>query len=181
MREFSLHILDLVENSIRAGASIVAIAITEDTRGDRLDISVEDNGKGLEVGPERVVDPFYTTKGGKSTGFGLSLFRTAVEQSGGGLTITASSLGGLAVCATMQLSHIDRAPVGNLTSTVSGIICANPHLDLRCRYRVNGREYNLRSLDMIEHACSQGGAGPALSRSVSEQMKKGLREIGAKA
>ena len=75
MRELSLHILDLVENSVRAGASVIFIGITVDSVRDLLEISVEDNGPGFGVPVEMAFDPFYTTKEGKKTGLGLSLFR----------------------------------------------------------------------------------------------------------
>ena len=84
MRELSLHVLDLVENSLRAGAGVVAVGIEEQPDRDLLAITVEDDGPGLAVGPQQALDPFYTTKEGKRTGLGLSLFRQQVELAGGG-------------------------------------------------------------------------------------------------
>ena len=87
MRALSLHILDLVENSIRAQATTIVIRIVADPAADLLRIEIEDDGTGLKVTPEQALDPFYTTKGGKRTGLGLSLFRAAAEAAGGGLTL----------------------------------------------------------------------------------------------
>ncbi len=94
MREIALHILDLIENSIRAQASIIAVSVEAMPEQDLLRIVIEDNGTGLKVSPEAALDPFYTTKSGKRTGLGLSLFRAAAESTGGRLTLGKSSLGG---------------------------------------------------------------------------------------
>ena len=83
LRELSLHVLDLVENSLRAGAGVVAVGVEEQPDRDLLAISVEDDGPGLAVLPEQALDPFYTTKEGKRTGLGLSLFRQQVEHGRG--------------------------------------------------------------------------------------------------
>ncbi|HNT89402.1 MAG TPA: ATP-binding protein, partial [Candidatus Hydrogenedentes bacterium] len=72
MRELSLHILDLMENATRAGATVVYVGITENVAQDTLEIVVEDNGPGLPASSDAALDPFYTTKGGKRTGLGLS-------------------------------------------------------------------------------------------------------------
>jgi signal transduction histidine kinase len=87
MRDLSLHILDIIENSIRAGASEVRVAIEEDPAADLLKIVVEDNGPGLGLPEQVVLDPFYTTKKGKHVGLGLSLFREAALRAGGDLKL----------------------------------------------------------------------------------------------
>jgi hypothetical protein len=141
LRELSLHILDLMENAIRAGASMIVVTIAEDHQHDLLEILVEDNGPGLNVPFELALDPFYTTKEGKKTGLGLSLLRFRAEQAGGTLTLGTSEFGGLAVKANMQLHHIDRSPLGDLATTFSSLNCTNPEIDLHCRLRVDGREW----------------------------------------
>ena len=141
MRELSLHILDLMENAIRAGASMIAVTITEDRHHDQLEILVEDNGPGLSVPFELALDPFYTTKAGKETGLGLSLLRFRAEQAGGTLTLGMSEFGGLAVKASMQLHHIDRSPLGDLAATFSALICTNPEIDLQCRLCVDDQAW----------------------------------------
>ncbi|HOZ47046.1 MAG TPA: ATP-binding protein [Candidatus Hydrogenedentes bacterium] len=138
MLELSLHILDLVENAIRAKASVIVVEIEEHERDDTLAIRVEDDGPGLPVSAEKAMDPFFTTKSGKKTGLGLSLFRAATEAAGGELRIGRSALGGVAVCAAMQLSHVDRAPLGDLAGTLAGMVCTNPEVEFRCRVATDG-------------------------------------------
>lgn len=178
MRELSLHILDIIENSIRAGASIIAVTITEVPENDRLEILVEDNGSGLNVPPEDAANPFYTTKEGKRTGLGLSLFQAAAEQAGGGLRIEKSPLGGVAVRAGMSLGHIDRRPLGDLAATLSSVVCTNPDLDLRCRFRAGGQEWVVRVPEVAKELCANERCGLAIARRVSEKIKNGLAALG---
>jgi len=140
MRELSLHVLDMIDNSIRAGASVISVTIKEDHARDFLSISIEDDGRGLDVPPKVAANPFYTTKRGKRMGLGLSFFHAAAERAGGDLSLMTSNLGGLAVTATMRLSHVDRNPLGNLAATLASVVFANPHIDLRCRFSVDGHE-----------------------------------------
>lgn len=177
MRELSLHILDLIENSIRADASIIAVTIAEKPDQDLLEIRVEDNGPGLNVTPEQAADPFYTTKNGKRTGLGLGLFRAAAEQAGGTFSIEKSPLGGVAVKATMQLTDIDRQPLGDLAATLSSVVCTNPHLDLWCRFSSGKGECVVRVSDIAKEFRANERCGLAIARRVSEKIKSGIAAI----
>ncbi len=119
MRDLSLHVLDLMENSTRAGASVISVMVRQDAARNRLRIVVADNGTGLAVPARVATDPFFTTKRGKRTGLGLSLFAAAAERAAGKLALRKSRLGGLSVEATMQLDHVDRAPLGDLATTLA--------------------------------------------------------------
>lgn len=174
MRELSLHILDIIENAIRAGASVVSVTLREDVSGDLLEIVVEDNGPGLGVSGEQALDPFYTTKAGKGLGLGLSLFCAAAEQAGGRVELGRSALGGVSVKASMALGHVDRRPLGDLAATLSSVVCTNPDLDLCCRFVGTRGESVVRVSDLaLEFRDSERG-GLALARKVSERIKAGL-------
>ena len=181
MYELSLHILDLIENAIRADASVIAVTITERPQDDRIDILVEDNGSGLRVTPENALDPFYTTKEGKRTGLGLSLFRAAAEQAGGTLAIEKSSLGGVGVRATMRLCDVDRKPLGDLAATLSSVVCTNPHLDLWCRFSTGRGECMVRVSDVAKEFRANERCGLAIARRVSEMLRRGLAAIESSA
>jgi anti-sigma regulatory factor (Ser/Thr protein kinase) len=158
LRELSLHILDLIENAVTAGASRIAVEITQETEWNLMRIMVEDDGPGLSVSAETAMDPFYTTKKGKKTGLGLSLFRFRIEQAGGELTLDRSSLGGLMVRATMSLVHVDRNPLGDLASTISSVMAANPRLELSLRIRINGRERVIDSSEVTRQLAAPDGS-----------------------
>ena len=177
VRDLSLHILDLIENAIRAEASVVSVTVVEDVRQDTLAIVVEDNGPGLAVPGEAAADPFYTTKPGKPTGLGLSLFRAAAERAGGWLTVGRSALGGACISATMQLSHVDRTPLGDLAATFSAIACTDPYVDLRLRLRVADRERVVRSADVVKELPVGERSGPAVARRVSEKIRAGMEAV----
>jgi anti-sigma regulatory factor (Ser/Thr protein kinase) len=174
MRELSLHILDLIENSIRAGVSVVSVTIEEDHTQDLLKIRVEDNGGGLQVSPEVATYPFYTTKNGKRVGLGLSLFGAAAERAGGRLTLGKSALGGLAVTVTMRLTHVDRTPMGNLAATLSSVACTNPGIDLRCRLRVDGRERAVSVSQVAQQLNFGDFQGLEVARRISEEIKNAI-------
>ncbi len=130
MHDLSLYLLELLENSIRARAMRVEIGLTMDQATDELRLVVDDDGRGLDAAPESVLDPFYTTKAHKKTGLGLSLLRADAQAAGGDVTIGPSpSLGGARVEAYMQLSHVDRVPLGDVGETVKVTAVTNPDVE----------------------------------------------------
>jgi len=177
MRELALHILDVIENSIRAGATVIAVTIEEDPEKDLLAIAVEDDGPGLPVAPERALDPFYTTKKNKRVGLGLSLFRASAEQAGGDLRLSPSPLGGLAVNVAMRLSHVDRIPLGDLAATFSSIVCTNPNIVLRILFRVRDREYHVRIPEMAKELNVGELSGLTVARLVSEEIQNAIASL----
>jgi len=127
MHDLSLYLLEMIENSLRAGAGRVAVHVWLEAPRDELAIVVEDDGPGFAVNPEQAADPFFTTKAGKKTGLGLSLFREAAEAAGGHLTMHRSGeLGGAAIEVVMSLSHVDRPPLGDVVETVAVMAATNP-------------------------------------------------------
>ena len=180
VNEISLHIFDLLENSIRAGAGIISISITENTDKDYISILIEDNGRGLKAGPDKVMDPFYTTKKEKRIGLGLSLFRAAAEQAGGYLNLRESKPGGLCIEVNMRLSHINRVPMGNLAETISAVILTNPRLELRLIYWVNKKVFKIETLKILKEI-SQAPEQFSLAELVKKKINSGLARIGSKA
>ena len=174
LRELALHILDLVENSLRAGAGTVEVLVDVQPGADRLRIAVEDDGPGLPVPAETAVDPFYTTKEGKGTGLGLSLFKFRVEQAAGEFHVRRSGLGGCAVLAAMPLSHVDRSPLGDLAGTLASVVCTSPGLEVRARLRVGCRE-TVVSSTQIARSLPAGRRGEiVVARIFKERIREGL-------
>jgi len=180
LRELSLHVLDLVENSVRAGAGVVAVTVEEQPERDLLAISVEDDGPGLAVGPEQALDPFYTTKEGKRTGLGLSLFRQQVEMAGGGVELGRSALGGLAVRARLGLGHVDRYPLGDLAGTLAGVAAANPGVQIRARLANGGREVIVSTAVAEGAQPVSGGAARAAARRLRQGISEGMTALAMK-
>ena len=149
MRELSLNVLDIAQNSLSAGATLVEITVTEETAADRLIIAIGDNGRGMT--PEqvrRVSDPFYTTRTTRKVGMGIPLFRMAAEMAGGSLDIDSVPGEGTRVTAAFGRSHIDRMPLGDMAGTLSALIRLNPQVDFVYRHRRDGREAALDTREL---------------------------------
>jgi len=177
LREIALHILDLVENSIRAGAAVIEVSVEEEPDRDLLCVAVEDDGPGLPVPGERAADPFFTTKEGKKTGLGLSMLKFRAEQAGGSFCLSRSALGGLAVRASMPLSNVDRSPLGDLAATMASVVCTNPDIELRSRLRVGSREWSVSTADIVRGLPVGGRGEIVVARRMKERIAEGLSAL----
>jgi signal transduction histidine kinase len=134
MKELSLNILDICENSTKAGATLVEITITEST--DNLEIVIKDDGVGMtrEV-LQSVTNPFYTTRTTRRVGMGIPLFKLSAEQTGGHLKIESRHIDefpdshGTQVLARFIKTHMDFTPLGDIVSTVKTLIQGHPDID----------------------------------------------------
>jgi signal transduction histidine kinase len=136
MEDLSLHLLDVAENALGAGADHIEIRILEQSEDDVMKIEVEDNGCGMdEQTLERALDPFYTTKPGKRVGLGLPLFAQAAKEAGGNIEIQTSPGKSTKVCATFRLSHPDIKPLGDVLETMATLACAHPKAKLVFEHR----------------------------------------------
>ncbi len=121
MRELSLHILDIAENSINAGAKLIEISVT--VKNGVLEIKICDDGKGMsEEFLQKVVDPYSTTRTTRKVGMGIPLLKMAAETAGGQFWIQSKEGIGTSVIATFELDHIDRMPLGSLEDTIITLI-----------------------------------------------------------
>ncbi|MGE4283220.1 MAG: ATP-binding protein [Clostridia bacterium] len=144
MRELSLHILDIVQNSISADATLIEIDIDENMQADFLQLCIRDNGKGMT--PEllkTVSDPFVTTRTTRKVGLGLSLLKSAAEACGGQMVISSSIGTGTEVRVCFVYSHIDRAPLGDIGETLVTLIVCNPCIDFFYKHKVNEEMFEL--------------------------------------
>ncbi|HNW51381.1 MAG TPA: ATP-binding protein [Prolixibacteraceae bacterium] len=129
VKELSLHILDIVQNSISAQASKIEILIEEKIPEDQYIIEITDNGTGMdEEMLKHVTDPFFTTRTTRKVGVGLSLFQQNAEQTGGFMTIDSKVGEGTKVRAVFGYKHIDRLPLGDMAGTMTILIGANPNI-----------------------------------------------------
>ena len=152
-----MHILDIVENSTRAGARNVSIEIVEDSVKNLMTITIIDDGKGMtpeEIG--RALDPFYTTKKERDkVGLGLPLLRNTAEQCGGAMSVSSQPGKGTAVRAEMLLDNIDRPPLGDLSETISILVTTNPKVDFDVAYITDGEEERFTTKD--EESAEEAG------------------------
>lgn len=144
MKELSLNILDIVENSTKAKAEIVEITIIDKNKD--FSITIKDDGCGMnEATLLSVSDPFYTTRTTRKVGMGIPLFRFAAEQTGGTLTITSKHIDefpadhGTTLTATFDKSHIDFTPLGDIISTMVTLIQGHPNVDFVLHHQLEDK------------------------------------------
>jgi len=149
MRELSLHILDVLENGVEAGASRVAATIEEDSEADTMRIEIADNGRGIPKEMiDKVTDPFYTTRKTRHVGLGLPLFAAAARRCEGDLVIQSELGKGTRVIATFRASHIDRAPLGDIPSALLAILLSGRPVDIEYSHRVDKEEFRFDSSEI---------------------------------
>ncbi len=145
MEDLSLHVLDIAENAIAAGATRITIPINENEARDILTIRITDNGPGMTKEDARqALDPFFTTKG-KRTGLGLPLLAQAAEQCGGGLTVSSARGKGTKVVARFRYRHVDRPPLTNMAGTLAVLVLGHPGIAFRYRHTRGGRTFRFSS------------------------------------
>ncbi len=144
MTEISLNILDVAQNSVKAGAKLTEISIEVDKNNDKMTVIIKDDGCGMtKEQVEKVVDPFFTTRTTRKVGLGVPFFKMACESTGGSFSITSQVGVGTIVTAVFILSHIDRMPLGDITSTIHSLIIYNQQLDFLYKYKVGESEFIL--------------------------------------
>lgn len=130
MRELSLHILDIAQNSIVAGAKLIEISVQLDSASDMLTISIKDNGKGMKPGLlEQLANPFCTTRTTRRVGMGIPMFAQSAISCDGWFNVESKPGQGTQVTAGFRADHIDRMPLGDIVSTLITIVAANPEID----------------------------------------------------
>jgi len=149
MRELSLHILDIIQNSITASARDIELTIIEDVKSDLFLIKVFDNGRGIRGDRLRqVTDPFVTSRTTRRVGLGLSLFQEAARRCGGNLEIESTTGQGTRVTAYFKYTHIDRAPLGDIQGTLISLMALNPEIHYRYHHIYNENEFILDTEDI---------------------------------
>lgn len=177
MRELSLHIMDIIENSISAKATLICLEIIEDKNSDILKIIIKDNGCGIdEEDIERVKDPFVTSRKTRKVGLGIPLFEAACLRCDGKLNIKSSKGKGTEIEAVMRYSHIDRAPLGRIEDTIVSILLY-PQLDIEYRHVVNDKEFIFDSRE-IKKVTGEDLTLPNILQWIKQYIKEGIEEIG---
>ncbi len=130
MKEISLHILDIVQNSVSAKASEVKIDIAESISENIIKVSISDNGCGMDKEfLKNVTDPFTTTRTTRKVGLGIPLFKLAAEQAGGSFSIESEKGVGTIVRASFEHNNIDRSPIGDMAGTLISLVSVNETVD----------------------------------------------------
>ncbi|MEE0867456.1 MAG: ATP-binding protein [Clostridia bacterium] len=178
MQEISLNILDIVQNSIRADATLIEVSICENILEDVFSFVVKDNGCGMsEEMVKRVMDPFVTTRTTRKVGLGISLLKAAANQAGGDVTIESKEGVGTTLKATFSHKHIDRQPLGNISAVMVSLISMNPTIDFIYTHLYNEKEFVLDTRELRKVLGDVSLGEPSVAIWIDEYISDGLAEI----
>ncbi len=180
MTELSLNVLDVVQNSIRADADFIKIQVEVNNEQDRLTIAISDNGCGMTAEQTaKAEDPFYTSRTTRPVGLGVPFFKLAAEATGGEFSIDSEPGRGTEITAVFVLSHIDRMPLGDMTSTVHALITLNTKIDFIYIYKVDEKSFTLDTREFREILGDVPFDVPEVSTYIKEYLKENQSEIDA--
>jgi K+-sensing histidine kinase KdpD len=178
MKELSLNILDIVQNSIRAEANEISIMINESLSKDIYLIMISDNGKGI---PEEILrdvtDPFVTTRTKRRMGLGLSLLKYHAELTGGGMEIKSMVGKGTEVIVNFSFRHIDRQPLGDIAGILVILMASNKHINFIYTHKTDYGEYRFSSKETKEFLEVEALTEMNLLEEIGWMIGENLKEI----
>jgi hypothetical protein len=182
MLELADHILDISENSVRAGAGVIEICVDEDSDLDLLTIKIIDDGCGIKQEEiKKVQDPFYTTKKVRRVGLGLPLLADAAKMSGGSMNIESAEGKGTMLTATFQLGHLDRQPMGNINNALVILIAGNSGVDFCYEHKRNKKNFRLDTRIIRREIEDVPINHPEVLKYIRSVIEEGLSLIESKA
>lgn len=179
MEEISLHVLDIVQNSISADATLIGIEVDEQEADDTLTVRIRDNGNGMAPDLlEKVTDPFVTTRTTRKVGLGISLFVQGIRATGGDFKIESEVGKGTLLSGTYRRSHIDRQPLGDMAGTIRTLVLCNPDIDFEYVRRFNGNTFTLDTRQLRGTLGSEVPLNaPMVQAWIQEYLREGEEEL----
>lgn len=178
MKELSLNILDITYNSIKAEATEIRITVKESVRQNLVEISIQDNGCGMdEAFLSRVTDPFVTTRTTRKVGLGIPLLKQSAEDTDGRFEIRSKVGEGTTTYASFRLDHLDRAPIGDMSSTLTSLIQANDRIRFIYRHDTDQGSFVLDTDELKEQLGDIPLSTPEILNWIGEYVVENLEEI----
>jgi len=181
LEELSLHILDIVENSVAAKATKVIIDIIRSETDNLISIRIRDNGKGIDKEIlSNIESPFYTTKKERKVkvGLGIPLFKFSALQSGGNFSINSKKGEYTEIYASFELNNIDRPPLGNIYDTFLGFIIAHQNINFEIKIENNNKKFIFSTEKLKEVLGEIPFTYPEVYQYISENLINGISELG---
>lgn len=177
MTDLAMHMMDIVQNSLRANARNVGIDIEERSGDCTLTLRVTDDGKGMSRETvEKLVDPFFTTRDTRRVGLGIPFLKMTCEQAGGGLEIISIEGEGTTIEAMYRTDNIDCLPMGDVPGYLSLLLKANPDIAFRFTYRVDEAEFVLDTEELRKQGIEWESAG--MLAVIKEYIRENMNEVG---
>lgn len=178
MTELALHILDIVQNSISAKATLIEIEVDENTVNDTMNINIRDNGVGMDAQTlVKASEPFFTSRTTRKVGMGLALLKQAAEQCNGSFALTSEPGKGTMVKVTFGLTHFDRQPMGDIAGVMVLLVASNPTLHFRYRHSTHKGEYVFDTDEINEALDGAPIVNAEIKKYLKEMIEENLKEI----
>jgi hypothetical protein len=178
LKELSLHILDIAENSLSAKANEIEIAIEESIKKDFLTIYIRDNGVGMDAEKvSRLADPFFTSRTTRKVGLGIPLLKEAAEACNGSLGVVSQPGVGTEITVNFQRNHIDRMPLGDLAGTFLGLIIGSPDIRWRLDYDKDDENFHLDTAEVIRELDGIPLNEPLVIKWLKSTLQEGINRV----
>jgi len=178
LRDISLHILDIMQNSTAAKASLIKVSILAKLETGMLEVVIEDNGCGMDSELlARVTDPFSTTRTTRRVGLGIPLFKASAEQSGGSFGITSQIGAGTVVTASFVMDHIDKPPLGELEGVITDVAAAYPAVEIQLLLKNGSKQFVFNSREVSQKLGEVPLTEFTVIQWLKEYIKEGLTDI----
>lgn len=176
MKDLSLHILDILQNSTRAGATKIELSINKQEKEDLLTLTFKDNGCGMdEETIKKVTDPFFTTRTTRKVGLGLPLLKQNAEMTGGSFVISSAPDKGTEVICTFKLSHIDLKPMGDIPGAVILTVSAHPDVHFIFHYQNDHTDYLFDTQEIYEALDGMSIQNPEIMQYLKEMIEENMQ------
>lgn len=180
MKDLSLHMLDILQNSVSAGASLISIRIDERPDENLYGLVFTDNGKGMdEKTIKQVTDPFFTTRTTRKVGLGLPLLKQNAERTGGNLKIESVPGKETIVSALFSYSHIDRLPTGDIPGIMALTVSSFPAIDFLYEHHTNEGTFKFDTKEIKETLGEVPVNNPQVISFIKDLIRDNLRLIKA--
>ncbi len=181
MKDLSLHILDILQNSISAEASLIQLHIEEDLSKDKYLIRFIDNGKGMnDEMLAKVADPFTTTRTTRKVGLGLPLIKQNAERTGGYVSIRSKTGKGTEVEVLFKPQNIDMLPTGDLAGTISLTFTSHPEIEFIYTHTTPTGQFELNTKEIKKTLGTVPINTPQVVLFIKELIEENLKEINAR-
>ena len=180
MKDLALHILDILQNSVTAGATRVELQIDEVPVRDLYMVKISDNGRGMDAEMvQQVTDPFFTTRTTRKVGLGLPLLKQNAERTGGSMTIQSKPGIGTEVDVVFVYSHIDRLPFGDIGGILALTVSSYPAIDFIYRHNTPEGAFIFNTFEIKEILGDLPVSNPKVIGFMKDLISDNLKEINA--
>lgn len=180
MKDLALHILDILQNSVTAGATLVKLRIDEVPAKDQYLVRFSDNGKGMDAEMvKHVTDPFFTTRTTRKVGLGLPLLKQNAERTGGSMTIKSEPGKGTEVGVKFVFNHIDRLPTGDIAGTMALTVSSYPAINFIYTHNTPVGTFIFDTLEIKETLGELPIYNPQVVAFMKNLIRDNLKEINA--